>query len=63
MTGKKPEQTKAPSAAHELDETEPIQDLEIDNAEQAEAVKGGSISGGGGAGAGKVTFNPFSITR
>jgi hypothetical protein len=59
MTREKPEQTKAPSSARKLDETELIQDLEIEDAEEADAVKGGS----GGAGAGKVTFNPWIITR
>jgi hypothetical protein len=59
MTREKPEQTNAPSGAHKLEETELIRDLEIDDAEDAHAVKGGS----GGAGAGKITFNPFQITR
>jgi hypothetical protein len=59
MTREKPEQTKAPSEPRKLDETELIRDLEIDDVEDADAVKGGS----GGAGAGKVTFNPFQITR
>ena len=59
MTREKPEQTNAPSGAHKLEETELIRDLEIDDAEDADAVKGGS----GGAGAGKITFNPFQITR
>jgi hypothetical protein len=54
MTGKKPEQTKLPSAAHELNETELLQDLEIEDAQEADAVKGGQ---------GKVTFNPWIITR
>jgi hypothetical protein len=59
MTRVKPEQTKAPSEPHKVDETELIHDLEIDDAKDADAVKGGS----GGAGAGKITFNPFQITR
>jgi hypothetical protein len=63
MTGENPEQTNVPTAAHELDETELVQDLEIKNAEQADAVKGGLGGQGGGAGAGKISFNPFQITR
>lgn len=64
MTGQNPEHTKAPTAALEPDQTEVVQDLEIKDAEAADAVKGGSIgSQSTGAGAGKVTFNPFSITR
>jgi hypothetical protein len=59
MTREKPEQTKAPSAADKLDETELIHDLEIEDAEEADGVKGG----GSGAGAGKISFNPFQITR
>ncbi|MGO9888991.1 MAG: hypothetical protein ACLP0L_13915 [Solirubrobacteraceae bacterium] len=59
MTREKPEQTEAPSKAHKPDETELIHDLEIDDAQDADAVKGGS----GGAGAGKITSNPFQITR
>lgn len=57
VTGEKADQTNVPSAAHELDETELIHDLEIEQAEEAEAVKGG------GLGSGKITFNPFNITR
>jgi hypothetical protein len=56
MTGEKHEPTNAPSAERELDETELIQDLEIEDADEAEALRGGSS----GAGAGKITFNPFS---
>jgi len=58
MTGKKPEQTKIPGAAHELNETELLQDLEIEDAQEADAVKGGQ-----GVHGGKVTFNPWIITR
>jgi hypothetical protein len=58
MTEKKPEQTKVPRAAHELNETELLQDLEIEEAQEADAVKGGQASQGG-----KVTFNPWIITR
>ncbi|HEY4829384.1 MAG TPA: hypothetical protein VIH85_21630 [Solirubrobacteraceae bacterium] len=55
MIEKKPEQTKVPSAAHELNETELLQDLEIEDAQEADAVKGGQ--------GGKVTFSPWIITR
>jgi hypothetical protein len=40
MSREKPEQTTAPSAARKLDDTELIQDLEIEDAEDADAVKG-----------------------
>jgi hypothetical protein len=60
INGENPEQTKVPTAADELDETELLQDLEIKNPDQADAVQGGNS---GGANPGKVTFNPFQITR
>ena len=44
-----------PSAAHELNETELLQDLEIKDGQEADAVKGGQ--------GGKVAFNPWIITR
>ena len=55
MTREKPEQTNAASAARKLDETELIRDLEIEDTEDADAVKGGS----GGAGAGKRPSTRF----
>jgi hypothetical protein len=59
MTSEKSEQTKVPNAAHELHETELIQDLEIEDAAETDAVKGGN-GGGAGAGAGKVTLTRLS---
>lgn len=42
---------------------EAVEDLELEKGD-GEAVKGGDIgSQSSGAGAGKITFNPFSITR